>query len=227
MESAFIPWKKYLFYGLSALLFIFSYSWITSPLVITVTGLGEVSIPAENAVVTFSMAVSRSNPDEATKEVKNNVNRVKESLQSLSIGDSDIYVSQATVTPQEDGNFISTVSMGLKLNQITNLDTVTSSLYGLGAVQVSQPQLSVNDSKKLEQEAYDIALKDAKSKASAVALKNLKLFRKIVLIQESQTPVATSITKEANSVDEAELNVTEGENLIKFSKVLSVSYKMW
>ena len=232
MESAFFPWKKYSLYALGIFLLIFVYSWVNSPLVITVTGVGEVSAPAENAVLTFSLIASKDNPNDAVTEVKANVARVKESLKTFGVGDSDVYESQVTVVPAGAvvagaTGFQATVSMGLKVNSVTSLDSLTASLYGLGATVVSQPQLSVKDSQKLEDEAYQLALKVAKSKATTVAFKNWKLIKKIVLIQESQTPTTTTVTKQANDVDSAELNVDPNTGLIKFSKVLAVSYKMW
>jgi uncharacterized protein len=232
MESAFIPWKKYLGYSVAVLLLIFTYSWVMSPLVITVTGVGEVSAPAENAVLTFSLSSNKDNPNDAVTDVKNLVTKVKESLKNFGVGDSDVYESQVTVVPAGAvvagaTGFQATVSMGLKVNSITSLDSLTASLYGMGAQVVSQPQLSVKDSNKLDSEAYGLALKDAKSKANDVAMKNWKLIKKVVLIQESQTPVTTTVTKQANDVDSAELDVDPNTGLIKFSKVLSVSYKLW
>lgn len=232
MESAFIPWKKIFSYGLVAVVLIFLYSWIMSPLVITVTGVGEVSAPAENAVLTFSLASNKDNPNDAVTLVKENVKKIKESLKNFGVGDSDVYESQATVVPAGavvagSTGFQASTSMGLKINSVSNLDSLTAALYGLGATVVSQPQLSVKDSKKVESEAYQLALKDAKSKANSVALKNWKLIKKIVLIQESQTPVTTTVTKQASDIDSAELDVDPNTGLIKFSKVLSVSYKLW
>lgn len=232
MESTVPVWKKYLGYSLSVLALIFAYSWITSPLVITVTGTGEVSAPAENAVLTFSLASNKDNPNDAVFEVKNMVVRIKESLKNFGVGNSDVYESQVTVVPAGAvvagaTGFQATINMGLKVDSITSLDSLTASLYSMGAQVVSQPQLSVKDSEKLDSDAYQLALKDAKSKANTVAFKNWKLIKKIVLIQESQTPATTTITKQASDIDQAELNVDPNTGLIKFSKVLSVSYKMW
>jgi uncharacterized protein YggE len=232
MESAFVPWKKYLGFSVVALLLIFAYSWVMSPLVITVTGVGEVSAPAENAVLTFSLSSNKDNPNDAVTDVKSSVAKVKESLKNFGVGDSDVYESQVTVVPagavvSGATGYQATVSMGLKVNKIDSLDSLTASLYGAGAQVVSQPQLSVEDSNKLDSEAYGLALNDAKSKANDVAMKNWKLIKKVVLIQESQTPVTTTVTKQANDVDSAELNVDPNTGLIKFSKVLSVSYKLW
>ena len=232
MESAIIPWKKYLGYLVAASVLIFAYSWITSPLVITVTGTGEASAPAENAVLTFTLLSSKGNPNDAVTEVKDRVLEVKESLKSFGVGDSDVYESQVTVVPAGAlvagaSGFQATTSMGLKVNSVKSLDSLTASLYGMGAQVVSQPQLSVKDSKKLEDEAYQLALKDAKSKATVAALRNWKLIKKVVLIQESQTPATTTVTKQANDIDQAELNVDPNTGLIKFSKVVSVSYKLW
>ncbi len=223
--------KKYLGYVLIVVLASFFYVWLTSPLVVTITGVGEVSAPADNAILTFTLSSIKNGPQEAVSDVKSASVRVKESLKSFGVGDADVYESQVAVAPSAlslgTGGFQATISMGLKINQISSLDALTSSLYGMGAQVVSQPQVSSKDSVKYEKEAYQLALKDAKSKASQVALSNLKLFKKIVLIQELQTPTATTVTKQANDVDSVELKVDPNTGLIKFSKVLSVSYKMW
>ncbi|MEK7168682.1 MAG: SIMPL domain-containing protein [Patescibacteria group bacterium] len=232
MEIALLPWKKVFNYGLIAVVLIFLYSWIMSPLVITVTGVGEASVPAENALLTFSLVSNTDNPNDAVTLVKENVKKIKESLKNFGVGDSDVYESQVTVVPAGavvagSTGFQASTSIGLKINSVSNLDSLTAALYGLGASVVSQPQLSVKNSKKVESEAYELALKDAKSKANSVALKNWKLIKKIVLIQESQTPATTTVTKQASEIDSAELDVDPNTGLIKFSKVLSVSYKLW
>lgn len=232
LTTPFDNFKRYFIYILGFVLVLVVYFWLSSPLVMTVTGVGEVSVPAENAVLTFTLISTKDNPNDALSDVKSNVTRIKDSLKSFGVGDSDVYESQAVVVPASTvsagaSGFQATINVGLKINSIDNIDTLTTSLYGLGAIIVSQPQLSVQDSQVVDSQAYDLALKDAKSKANKIALKNFKLIKRVVLIQESQTPVTTTVTKQASDVDSAELNIDKNTGLIKFSKVLSVSYKMW
>ena len=104
---------------------------------------------------------------------------------------------------------------------------MTSNLYSQGAVVVTQPILSVGDKTKLENEAYNLALKNTKKQANSIALKYFKLFKKIVLVQESTTSPSSTVTSKADIVAQIDKNLSSEDGLIKISKVLSVSYKMW
>jgi uncharacterized protein YggE len=232
MESAFFPWKRYLSYSLAVLLLIFAYSWITSPLIVTVTGAGEVVAKAETAALTFTLTTNSENPQAALASIKNSSNKIKESLKTSGVAESDIYESQTTVVPASAvaagaTGFQATISMGIKTSMVNSLDSLTSQLYGQGAFVVSQPVLSVGNIETLEKEAYNLAIKDAKKKAASTALSNWKLLRKVVLIEQSQTQPSSTVVNKAGAIDQVEKNLSPDDGLIKISKVVSVSYKMW
>lgn len=232
MESAFFPWRKFLTYTIAVLAVLFAYSWITSPLIVTVTGLGEVSAKAETATLTFSLSSNSDNPQVAISTVKTVVGKIKTELKNAGIPESDIYESQVTVYPASAvvsgaSGFQSTVSMGIKTNQIANLDNLVANLYGLGAVVVTQPVLSVAKAEDLEKEAYNLAIKDAKKKAWSVALSNWKLIRKVVLIEQTTTNPTSTVTTKADTASQVENKYSPEDGLIKISKVVSVSYKLW
>ncbi len=232
MESAFFPWKKYLGYSLAVLLVIFSYSWIMSPLIVSVTGTGEVSAKAETAALTFTLTTNSENPQSALSSIKDSSTRIKEFLKTYGVEEGDIYESQTTVVPASAvaagaTGFQSTISMGIKTSMVNNLDNLTSQLYSQGAFVVSQPVLSVGNIDDLEKQAYNLAIKDAKKKAWSVALSNLKIIRKIVLIEQSTTGASSTVVNKAGAIDQAEKNLSPDDGLIKISKVVQVSYKMW
>jgi uncharacterized protein YggE len=226
MNSAFFSWKKYMSYILMATLAIFVWQWVTNPMVIVVTGVGSISAPAESAVLTFSLVSSASNADEALSNVKNNAEKLKNTLKEIGIPESEIYESQIAVTPSES-SFQGSVSMGLKTDKITMLDRVISILYSGGAVVVSQPVLTAKNVEDMDKKAYDMAIKDAKKKASEIALSNLKIFKKIVLIQESQAQGSSTVTTKADEATQITDNISPDTGLLKINKVVSVSYKMW
>ncbi|WKZ25527.1 MAG: SIMPL domain-containing protein [bacterium] len=232
MESAFFPWKKYLGYTLAVLLLIFVYSWITSPMIVSVTGSGEVTAVAETATMTFTLSVNSDSPQNALALVKNLATSIKQNLATSGIPESSLYESQATVVPASAvtvgaTGFQAVISMGLKTNQINNLDAITNSLYSQGASIVSQPILTVGNIEELEKDAYNLAIKNAKKKAGSIALSNLKPIRKIVLIEQSQTQPSSTVTTKADIASQVEMNISPDDGLIKISKVVSVSYKMW
>jgi len=232
METATNPWKKYLGYSLAAITFLFAYSWINSPMIVSVTGVGEVSAKAETATLTFTLSSNAGNPQEAVNAVKTNVAKIKTTLATSGIPESDIFESQISVLPASavvagGTGFQATLSMGIKTVQLNNLDGLTNNLYSMGAVVVTQPVLSVGGIETLEKEAYNMAIKDAKKKANGVALSNWKLLKKIVLVEQSQTQPTSTVTTKADSVAQIEKDLTPEDGLIKISKVVSVSYKMW
>lgn len=232
METTVSVWKKYIGYGLLALLFIFAYQWISSPMIVSVTGNGEVSAKAETATLTFTLSSNSNNPDEAVSKVKSSAMNIRETLKTSGVPENNIYESQVAVYPASAitagaTGYQASISMGAKISQINNLDNITSSLYSQGAVVVSQPILSVGNIAELEKQAYNLAVKDAKKKANSLALSNLKFVKKIVLIEQSQTQPTSTVTSKAGTIDQIEKKLSPDDGLIKISKVVSVSYKMW
>lgn len=232
METANSSFKKYLFYSIALVVLLFIHQWISSPMVITVTGSGEVSSKAETATLTFVLSSNNESPQTASDKVKETLKKIKETLKTSGIPESDIYEASVVILPASSivaggTGYQATLNMGIKTTQVNNLDGVTSNLYSQGAVVVTQPILSVGDKTKLENEAYDLALKNTKKQANSIALKYFKLFKKIVLVQESTTSPSSTVTSKADIVAQIDKNLSSEDGLIKISKVLSVSYKMW
>ena len=232
MESTVLVWKKYLGYTFAILAILFAYSWIMSPMIVSVTGVGEVSAPAETATLTFTLSSNADTPQNATPAVKSIVANIKANFASSGIAESDIFESQITVLPASAvvagaTGFQATTSMGIKTNKINSLDGITNNLYSMGAIVVTQPILSVGNADKLEKQAYDLALKDANTKSWGIALSNWKLIKKVVLIEQSATQPTSTVTSKADTVAQIEKNLSPDSGLIKISKVVVVSYKMW
>jgi uncharacterized protein YggE len=232
MESAFFPWKKYLTYTLAILASIFAYSWITSPMIVTVLGSGEISSKAETATITFSITSSGDNPQTAITSLKSTAETIKQTLSTSGIPESDVFESQVQVLPASAvvsgaTGFQASTSMGIKTDKLNSLDGMINNLYALGAVVVSQPILTVGNIEELEKEAYNLAIKDAKKKANSVAFSNWKLIKKIVLIEQSQSEASSTVTSKADTVSQVEKNISPDDGLIKIKKVVSVSYKLW
>lgn len=224
MNTSNFSLKKYLPLLLSVFVFLVLYQWITSPLVTTITGVGEVSAKAETATVTFAFSLNGDSAKSATDSAKGVSSRIRKMLKDSGVSENDIYESSVVVLPASSvvrgaGGFQATLNMGLKTTKINEINNLVSSLYSEGAVVVTQPVLSVGNKAKLEDEAYNLALKDAKSQSTKLSLKYMKLFKKIVLVQESTTSPSSTVTSKADS--------SPDDGMIKISKVLSVSYKLW
>jgi uncharacterized protein YggE len=230
--SSVSPWKKYTLYAVIFILIIFVYQWISSPMVVTVSGTGSVTAPAETATLVYTLSVNSDSSDRALADVKSLSARTKQILGEMGIPDSSIFESQATVVPastivQDASGFQGAIQLGFSTKNLTNLDRITSALYANGAAIVSQPALSVADSDALEKQAFDLAFKNAKQKAWKLSLGNLKFIKKVVLIQESAAQGTSTVTTKADIGTQVQDNISPDDGLIKINKVVLVSYKMW
>lgn len=225
MESAFLLWNtKKTFWTVVLFIFIiFIYQWISSPMILTINGVGEASAPAERATLTFSVIATGDNSAVALANVKSKADKIREVLKSNAVLEDNIYESQASVYPSSAtvagaSGYTSSISMGFKTTDILRLDVLTSEIYTQGASVVTQPVLSAKDNNTLNAQAFQLALKDANNQANKIALRNLKVIKKVVLVQENNAQ-SGSVTSKGEGVS--------GSGDLKVSKILSVSYKMW
>src|SRR3970282_610511 len=91
--------RKYLFGGLGLLLAFMVYTWLNSPMLVTVTGTGEVSVPAEHATLTFTVACSAAASANAVAAVGARAAAIRAMLIASGIAESDIVESQIRVVP--------------------------------------------------------------------------------------------------------------------------------
>lgn len=201
-------------------------------MLVTVTGLGEASVPAEEAVVSFSLSSSDSSAGGAIFQVKGKVQAIKNLLKSSGISEEEIYESQLQVVPasavvQGAGGFQAIISMTVKTVHVASVSDLVSNLYANGAAVVSQPILSSGGKGKLEEEVLDKAMKDAKTQAGKIALKNLKFIKKIVAVTQASSASTSTITSKADVLTENENQAAAQNGVFKISKAVSVTYKMW
>jgi hypothetical protein len=207
------------------------WAWYSNPLIVTVTGSGEVDAKPEIATVSFVTSSSSPNVNDAIELVNSKQTQIVQALASYGIAEADIVQSQVDVIPPAllgtgATNYSATITTSVDVNDYSNASSLMAFLYGNGVSYVSQPVLSVRDSKTLEDQALDLAMKDASSKASSVALKNWKLLKKKVAItQTTSSPSASATTKTTQADQTTQIQVT-GDSF-KVATLVSVTYKMW
>ena len=233
MESAQLNLKGYLPIIILLVLGFAFLQYVFSPMVVTVNGVGEVTAPAESASITLSVSASSDNSQNATNSLVDKVGKIKETIKTYGVDDSDIYESQITVYPNSvvkagESGFSATQALGFKTKQLNNISGIVAILYARGASVVNQPVLSVGNISALEKESYDKAINDAKSQANSIGNKSMKLIRKMVLVQPvSSSSTTSSVTTKADVVAQVEKNIPSDSGVIKVSKTISVSFKMW
>ena len=200
----------------------FLWSWINSPLVVTVTGRGEIDVPATQATLTLSLMDNHTDPQTVVNLVKAKAETIRDLLTQTGVAAENIFTSEPSVVPstQAGAGYQALISMGAKKIPVTSLDTLVPNLYKSGASLVTQPVISIEDEDKLENQAVDKALSDANKQASALALKHWKFIKKVTAVVESPTQ-PTSITSKTNE------QVPSTSGTYKVIKTVTVSYRMW
>lgn len=229
MNPACCDWnfKKILLTLVSVVLLMIFWSWISSPVVITFTGIGNVNVPATNATVSFSLLSSDVSAQGAIASVKEKARLIKGVIKSSGVPEEDILESQITSAPSQTGGYQALISMGAKTIHVATISDLISTLYANGASVVSQPTLSVEDKTDLETKAVDEAMKDAKKQASVFALKNWKLIKKMIAVSQQTSGSTSTATSKADAISESTSQEAAANGVFKIVKAVSVSYKMW
>lgn len=215
-----------------AVLALIIWVYASSPLVVTVTGSGQVSVPATNATISFTLTANDNSIATAVSSVQGKADTMRAFLRSKGVAEGDIAQSQVTAVPaglvtQGASGFQATVSMAGKTKNVSNVAGLVTDLYTNGALVVAQPVLSVENQDKLDQQALDSAMKDAKDQASQIGNNNWKFIRKVVSISQVSSPSTSTSTTKADAVTSA-ANATAATNgVFKIVKAVSMSYKMW
>jgi uncharacterized protein len=225
--------KRYLLIGGLVILGILLYFWWSSPLIVTVTGMGEIKVPATEATVSFTLADNDPSPVVAVTKLKARAEEMRKLLNQNGVVDAEIVQAQPRVIPaalvsQGGSGYTATMSMGGKTTQVNQISQLSAALYERGATLVSQPVLSVTDMDKFENQAFQKALSDAKGKATQMALKNFKFIKKMAAI--SQTDASSGTVTSRGEVASTGLSAQVGQmpgDTLTVSKVVEVTYRMW
>lgn len=219
----------------SLIIAILVYSWINSPLIVTVTGVGRVSVPASTARFTLAVAQNDTSPVIATVNLRSRLDQLKNVLTENGIKPESIVESQIQITPAaalipNATGFQASATLGAASTDIANLSTLIGSLYERGATIISQPILEVENQGKLEADAVKKALDDAKTQAGAIGKSHLKFIRKVAAVSQTPTPTSGTLSSKNQASATGENQTAEtaaNPNSLEIVKVVTVSYRMW
>jgi uncharacterized protein YggE len=230
--SSFSP-KRLLLIVTSIIFIVLVWIYVSSPLIVTVTGVGEVSVPATNATLSFTLSANdQSSPQSAVSNVNAKALALRTFLQSKGIAEGDIAESQVTAVPSSlitEGTtgYQATISMAAKTTHVSDVSLLISDLYSQGALVVSQPILSIENQNTVDQQAFDQAMKDARQQAGSIGNKNWKFLRKIISISQVSSPTTSTATTKADTLTSANDAIAAENGVFKIVKAVSVTYKMW
>lgn len=219
--------KHYVLAILTVLGLMLAYQWISNPVLISVSGVGEVSVPATKAIVSLTLTESDSTADGALTKMQQKATSIRDYM--MQRGFAEIVTTQpqlvpaSLVAPGMSGYTVS-VSMGGSTTQLENLNKIVAGFYGMGATIVSQPILAVEDEAKLAEKALAEALKRADDQAKQMAWKQWKLIRLVAAVEQADSGVTSTATSEKNPLAGEEV---ESGDIFKISKAVSVTYRLW
>ena len=217
-----MTWLSYLLLLIPA---FFLWMWATNPMVVVVDGIGEVEVPATSALLTYSVLGQGTVPASAINDANNKVIATEVVLQNIDQG--NMSKSQVQVAPSAAGGYQAVISVGAKTSDVSALQDLISKLYAAGAIVVSQPILSVNEPKAYEDQAFALALKDAKQKAGEMGNKNWRFIRRMTGISQTGASSTSTSTKSPDIAPQTDNPGTVGSSVFKVSQAVTVSYKMW
>ena len=161
----------------------------------SVTGEGKVTVVPDTAIVSLGITLNKPTVKAAQNGVNAVISEITKSLKALGIDAKDIKTSNYSIYPQYDyqttgGNRISgyqvSANLTVKVREFDKVNQVVDEATAKGANNVGGIQLTVDETKQKEllQQARELAVKDAKSKAESLASAAGMTLGKIVNIQE-------------------------------------------
>lgn len=194
--------------------------WVFSPTEVTVTGIGQVSVPATSASFNVTVVSSKDSANEALSDVRSKVNKIKEVLSQINIVSSDISESQVAITPAAAvtagaKGYQATSTLSVKTTNVAMVGEIVVNMYATGAVVVSQPVVAVEDASDLEQEALDEAMDNARESLKKTV--GLRPILKVIAIEQASSGNTATTTKAA----------AEGKGEFEVVKAVSVTYRVW
>jgi uncharacterized protein YggE len=224
--------KKILIVVFVLIFVLFLWQWVSSPLIVAVSGVGEVSVPATSATVTATLSVNAGSVQDAVVSINAKAGDLKTILLSNGVSEEDISISQITTYPASlisttGTGYQSSLQISAKTTDVPGISGLVADLYSMGATIVSQPVLNVENQKDLEAKATEEALNDAKSQIAVLAKRNAKLFRKMVVLNEQTTSTTSDSSSKADEKTIAESELAAENGVFKIGKVVTVQYKLW
>jgi len=144
---------------------------------IAVTGTGQVFISPDVADMTFGVSAHRDRATAATQDAADQMTKVVAALKNAGIADKDIQTSYFSLQPVYDysGNnpvlngYEADNTVAVTLRDLTKVGQTIDAAVNAGATNVGGINFRLDDPSKVEAQAREQAMADAKTKADALA----------------------------------------------------------
>lgn len=142
-----------------------------------VTGEGKSSATPDLAVVNVGVTAQGVTVKAAQDQLNSNINEVSDAIKKLGIDAKDIQTSNYNINPTYDfregpqriAGYTANTNLTIKVRDIDKVNSVIDAATVNGANQVGGVSFEVSDKTKAENEAREMAVKEAKEKAQQAA----------------------------------------------------------
>ena len=144
---------------------------------ITVTGSGEVLIPADVAVISLGVNVRSAEAPSAQAEANEVIAKIREALTAAGIDEEDISTGYINLYAAYDYSssveritgYNASSTLAVKVTDMTRVGAVIDLAFGAGAHMLDGVSFSAKDDTAARAEALKAAVADAKAKADVLA----------------------------------------------------------
>jgi len=201
--------------------------------VFTVTGEGKVSAAPDIAIVNAGVQAQGATVKLAQDQLNKAINAVSAAVKSAGVDAKDIQTSGYNVNPNYDfqsggqriTGYQASSSLTIKVRDIEKANAVIDAATAAGANQVGGISFDIDDKTKVENEAREKAVAEAKKKAeNAARIAGFKLGRIINYSENfggSPRPLLMMEAKAVGALDQAPTQVEPGTNEIVVNVTLA------
>ncbi len=184
-----------------------------------VTGEGKVTAVPDVAVVTVGIQANGTTVKAAQDQINSTINKVSEAIKKLGVDSKDIKTTNYNVNPSYDftsgqkiTGFLANTNLQIKVRQLEKANSVIDTATANGVNQVGGINFDIDEKTKLENEARQKAVDQAKKKAQdASKIAGFKLGR-IINYSENTGGLPRPIPMRAmGAVDKLETQPTQVE----------------
>ncbi len=198
-------------------------NWFFPRSSLNVVGVGKVSVVPEKVSFIVSRVNSGSDVVRMLNEGEAGIKSLINTTRSIAGTDAEIKKSfYRTVPPSGTQTLYQVVNaFSVTANQVDKINELIKSLYLEGATTVSNVSFESSNKSLTEQQARELAVKDAKAQAQRIAKAAGKRLGKLISINDDNSSATSTIGTDSQSG--AALSLDE----IEIVKKVSVVYEVW
>ena len=202
---------------------------ILQPARISVTGIGKVSVVPKKVSLIATIINSSPISSVAIEAGEENLTALINETKMIVGEDAEIQksfysISQVKGQQVVGGQLVTVnsyeVTNGFKVtfNQVDKVDEVIKSLYAKGASSVSNISFIPENEDEVQQEARQLAIKDAREEGKKIAKSMGKILGKVTTLADDQVEAASTISSSEGRVGSEQVDIT---------KSVSIVYEVW